>query len=143
MVTFGEPGDPSLFFHYSCIRARPPSSPVEALYCCQAGTSSPAVLPKIFFNEILPLTCGFVLDAHKLVDNSGKSVLGSLGGGFVLFDDDGEGVGRILKDEGAAARPDHGVLRCACRKPDTGSGDDDDEEAVAPLRTGKRSAAGG
>ena len=87
----------------------PPSpSPVEELDCCQAGTTGPVVLPKIFFSETLPLTCGFVLDADKL-GNSGKSVLESLGGGFAFFD----GVGRVPKDEGAAELPDHGVLCCA------------------------------
>ena len=92
------------------IRPPPPvsSSPIEELDCCQAGTTGPVVLPKIFFNETLPLTCGFVLEADRL-GNSGKSVLESLGGGFVLDD----GVGRTPKDEGGAELPDHGVVRCA------------------------------
>ena len=85
--------------------ARPPPSPiVEELNCRQAETTGPDVLPKIFFNETFPLTCGFVFDVAKL-GNSGKSVLESLGGGFVveLFDE----------DEAAAELADHGVLRCA------------------------------
>ena len=86
----------------------PPPSPIDELDCCQAGTTGTPVLPKIFFNETLPLTCGFILDADEL-GNSGKSVLESLGGGFVvLFDDDDDD-----DDEGAAELPDHGVLRCA------------------------------
>ena len=129
----------------SVLASSPPPlpSPIEELDCCQAGTTGPVVFPKIFFKETLPLTWGFVLDADEL-GNSGKRVLESLGGGFVLFVDD-DGVGRIPKDDGAAELPDHGVLRCAWRKPDVGS--DDDEEELAPLplppRAGKRSAAGG
>jgi hypothetical protein len=96
------------------IRPPPPTpSPIEKLDCFQAGTTGPVVLPKIFFNETLPLTWGFALDA-VILGNSGKSVLESLGGRFVFFDDDDddEGVGRIPKDGDAAELADHGVLRC-------------------------------
>jgi hypothetical protein len=97
--------------------ARPPPPLAPSPIDDQAETTGPFVLPNIFFNDTLPLTCGFVLDAAKL-GNSGKSVLES-------FDDDDdddplidEGVGRFpSKDEdadaAAAELPDHGVLRCA------------------------------
>ena len=103
----------------TAVLARPPPpsppSPIVELDCCQAETTGPVVLPKIFFNETFPLTCGLVLDAAEL-GNSGKSVLESLGGGFVLLDDnddEDDGVDRTPKDEGTAELPDHGVLRCA------------------------------
>ena len=95
----------------------PPPSPIEEelLDCClQAETTGPVVLPKIFFNETLPLTCGFVLDAVKL-GNSGKSVLESLGGGvFILLVGVLLDVDVIVEDDVGREDADQGVvLRCA------------------------------
>ena len=80
---------------------------------CHADTPGPVVFPKIFFNETLPLTCGFDLEAVKL-GNSGKSVLESLGPFVFLVDSrtlPDVGVGRDPTED-AAELTDHGVIRC-------------------------------
>lgn len=99
----------------------PLSSPSPAAPAPHAAAVGALEVPRIFFNDTFPLTCGLLL-AFDEVGSSGNKEPDSFGAGCLeAFDgrtltEDMTGPGCDLSAEGWAELADHGVVRWPWRK---------------------------